>query len=379
MGLLSTLRLVESLDTTASVAMPEILTAGYSEPSPAYNASAFSLVGLSTTVTRNEAMSVPAVARARNIIAGTIGSLPIHLYGTNTGRKLSTPTMLYQPDPASPKAVTIAWLADSLLFYGRAYLQILEVYVEDNRPRAVRWIDPQRVTTTTDGTGTLVTGYAVDGAPVPNQGRGSLIAFQGLDEGLLARAGRTIRTAIELEQAAYRAAQEPIPPVALKNTGVDLPAPKVLELLNGWKKARQERATAYLGNLELQVLGFDPKSQQLVEARQFMASEIARAVGMPAWYLNAEAASMTYTNVTSERRALVDFSLKPILKAIEDRLSMIDVTVSNAEVRFSLDDFLRGNPIERVDVITKLLAAGVIDIDEARAMEDLAPRGNDNQ
>lgn len=355
--------------------MPEILTAGFSEPSPAYS-NPYSLLGMATTASRTQAMSIPAVARARNIICGTIGSLPMHLYGTTTGRKLTTPTMLYQPDPASPKAVTIAWLADSLLFYGRAYLQILETYAEDGRPRAVRWIDPQRVSTTTDTTGTLVTGYAVDGAAVPAQGKGSLIAFQGLDEGLLARAGRTIRTAVELEEAAYRAAQEPIPPVALKNQGVDLPAAKVTELLNAWKAARQTRATAYLGNLELQVLGFDPRSQQLVEARQFIASEIARAVGIPAWYLNAEAASMTYTNVTSERRALVDFSLRPIMKAIEDRLSMSDVIVTNAEVRFSLDDFLRGNPIERVDVITKLLTAGVIDIDEARAMEDLAPRGN---
>lgn len=376
MGLLSTLRLVDSIDATGDLAMPEIITAGFTEPSPAYVSNVWSLLGVSTNATRNEAMSVPAVARARNIICGTIASLPIHLYGTNTGQKLTTPVMLYQPDPASPKAVTLAWLADSLLFYGRGYLQILETYAEDNRPRAARWIDPNRVTTTTDLSGTLVTGYAVDGAAVPNQGRGSLIAFQGLDEGLLARAGRTIRTAVELEAAAYRAAQEPTPQVALKNTGVDLPAAKVLELLTGWKKARQERATAYVGNLDIQPLSFDPKAQQLVEARQFMASEIARAVGIPAWYLNAEAASMTYTNVTSERRALVDFSLRPIMKAIEDRLSMEDVSVRNSEVRFDLDDFLRGNPLERIDVITKLLAANVIDIDEARAMEDLAPRGD---
>lgn len=357
--------------------MPEILTAGFSEPSPAY-ASGMSWLYAATavSVSREEAMSVPAVARARNIIAGTIGSLPIHLYGTTTGQKLTTPTILYQPDPASPKAVTISWLADSLLFYGRAYLQVLEVLAEDGRPRAVRWIDPQRVTTTTDVSGSLVTGYAVDGRPVPIQGRGSLIAFQGLDEGLLARAGRTIRTAIELEQAAYRAAQEPTPQLALKNTGIEIPAAKIRELLDAWKRARQERSTAYVGQLDIQPLSFDPKSQQLVEARQFMASEIARAVGIPAWYLNAEAASMTYTNVTSERRALIDFSLKPILKAIEDRLSMIDVTTSNAEVRFGLDDFLRGNPLERAQVISQLLTAGVIDLDEARAMEDLAPRGS---
>jgi HK97 family phage portal protein len=116
---------------------------------------------------------------------------------------------------------------------------------------------------------------------------------------------------------------------------------------------------------------------QMVEARQFLSAEIARTCGIPAWYLNAESASMTYSNVTAERRSLLDFGLRPFISIIEERLSMDDVTPRNQIVRFAIDDFLRGNPMERVDITIKLLDAGIINLDEAREMEDLAPRGTE--
>jgi len=54
---------------------------------------------------------------------------------------------------------------------------------------------------------------------------------------------------------------------------------------------------------------------------------------------------------------------------------MNDITPLGQYVRFGFDDYLRGTPTERIDVITKMLEAGIIDVNEARAMEDLAPRG----
>ena len=174
-------------------------------------------------------------------------------------------------------------------------------------------------------------------------------------------------------------AQEPVPTTVLKNSGVDLPAEQVTNLLTSWKRARQERATAYLaGNLEIQTLGFDAVQMQLAENRMGLASEIARMVNIPAWYLNAEAASMTYTNVTSERRSLLDFSIMPtLLKPIEQRLSMSDITPITQEVRFELSEYLRGNPLEQIEVIGKMLELGLIDIPAARGMLDLVEEGSE--
>lgn len=323
-------------------------------------------------VTRAQAMTVPAVARARNIICGTFGSLPVDRFSIVTGAEISDSPLCTQPDPASPKSVTYSWLADSMLFYGVGYVQVLETYQNDGRPARWRWIDPMRITPQYNQNQTMIVGYQLDGLPMPLTGVGEIKAFPLGEEGLLNRAARTLRTAIELEAAAYRSAVEPIPTTVLQSTGVDLPAERVTALLQAWKAARSQRQTAYVSSgLKMEAVGFSPEQLQLVAARQFMASEIARAVGIPAWYLNAESASATYSNVESERRSLVDFSLRPIISAFEDRMSMDDISSRAVEFKVDLDDFLRGSTTERVKIAIDLATAGLIDNAEARKLLDL--------
>ena len=122
--------------------------------------------------------------------------------------------------------------------------------------------------------------------------------------------------------------------------------------------------------------GYDAQQMELSQSRLNTASEIARMCNIPAWYLNAESASATYSNVSAERRSLVDFSLKPYMSCIEERLTMNDLTPRGQKVRFDLDDYLRGNPLEQIEVLGKMLDYGLIDVEEAREEMDLAPRGN---
>lgn len=341
--------------------------------------SGFTFVDFPSTATRAEAMQVPAVARARGIMCGTVGALPLHAYNKTTQARVYGNPLLTQPDPSLPLSVTMSWTAEDLLFEGVAYWEILEVSPEDRRPTKARRIEPHYVTYTVNQYDEFITQFYVKGKPVPMSGVGSLIMFNGIDEGILARGGRTIHSALQIEKAISRMAAEPVPATVLKNSGVDLPAEQVTNMLSAWKKARQERSTAYLsGQLDIQTLGFDATQMQLAENRLGMASEIARMVNIPAWYLNAEAASMTYTNVTSERRSLIDFSIKPtLLLPIEQRLSMPDITPITQEVRFSLDEYLRGNPMEQVEIIGKMLELGLIDIATGRRMLDLIEEGSE--
>jgi HK97 family phage portal protein len=330
-------------------------------------------------VGRSDAMQVPAVARARNIIAGTIGELGLHSYNEITGAKVEGRTILRQPDPALPRIVTMIWTCEDILFRGHAFWLVLAVDPEDNRPTQARRIDPTRVTFTTDTmTDEIVNGFYLDGNLCPITGVGSLIMFSGIDEGLLSRGGRTILTALELEKAVNRMAQEPNPTMVIKNTGVDLPPEQVSSLLASWKTARAQRSTAYLsGPLDVTTFGYDAGQMQLTESRLNTAAEIARLCNIPAWYINAESASATYSNVSQERRSLVDFSLKPYMACISERLTMNDITPRGQVVKFDLDDYLRGNPLEQIEVLTKMLDAGLISVDEAREEMDLAPRGNE--
>jgi len=268
--------------------------------------SIYQIMGGSTTTTRPTAMSVPAVARARNIICGTIGSLPLTTFNRITGAYVDPHRVINQPDPRVAGFVIYTWLAEDIFMYGVGYGQVLEMYSTTDGGRVRSWtrISPDRVTVETDAMNNNITGYRVDGMAVPNIGVGSLIRFDGGDEGLLNRAGKTINAAMALESAALNYAKDPMPTLALKSTGTNLPAERINSLLNAWRTARQSRATAFLNaDVDIKEIGFDPKSLQLTEARQYVALELARACGIPAYFLSAETTSMTYSNAVSERRS----------------------------------------------------------------------------
>lgn len=371
MGIRDTLRLVKNAEMLP--AYQDV----YAQLDPNVYGSTFGVATMNVPfayITRDEAMTVPAVARARNIIAGTLASLPLELYNSR-GEELAKPRWMRQPDPHSAYGTMMAWTIDDLIFNGNAYWQIIEVYREDGRPSAFRYINYTRVTPQYNNTSTMVDGYAVDGTLVPNSGLGSLITFQALDEGVLKRGAQTIKTAIALEQAAKRSAEEPVPNGVLKNTGMDLPEDQVMNLLARFKSARNTRATAYMtSNLEYQPMQFDNTQLQLVESRKAMQTMIAQMMNVPAYLLDAETGgSLTYNNAEGQKRYLVDFSLRNVITVLENRLSMDDITITGQHVRFDLDDFLRGNPTERAAFYRDVVPLGILSVDEARAMEDLSP------
>ena len=327
----------------------------------------------STFVTRREALSVPACARGRNIIVGTAASLELHVKRKfDETRVEPTPTIISQPDKNMPTAVVYGMTAENLLFHGVAYWQIKEIDPATGRPSQIRWIDAPRVSQVLDSTGEIVIGYQLEAQRLPDSGVGSLIQFTGIDpDGILNRGGRTLRTAAALERAVFNYAETPTPSVVLK-ANVPMDSNKATAILTAWKQARQTKGTAFLSdNVDMQSVGFNAADLQLTEAREYLAKEIARLMNIPAYYLDASTNTMTYSNVTAERRALLDFSLRPLLTAIEQRLSMDDITVSTQYVEYDLDDFLRGNPLERADVYSKLIPLGVLTVEEAREEEDL--------
>jgi HK97 family phage portal protein len=328
----------------------------------------------SITATREQAMSVPAVARARNIICSTIGSLPIETYNHFTKEHLRPSRVIMQPDPRIAGSAIYAWIAEDLLFYGVAYGQVLDSYSESDGARVRAWtrVSPERVNYQLNSNQTEILFYRVDGAEVPLNGIGSLVVFRGLDEGLLNRAGRTIRAALELEKAAELYAKEPVPTMVLKSNGTNLTPERITRLLESWKASRATRSTAFLNaDVELQALGFDPAKLQLNEARQYLALEIARAAGIPASFVSAETTSMTYSNMTAERKALIDFSLRMIITPIEQKLSSAEFVPNGVETKFDIDDFLRGSALERAQVYEILNRIGAMSVEQIQEEEDL--------
>ncbi len=377
MGLLQTLGL-KAADKPAIEAQyaPAVMDTTYGYGSFNTN-SAYGYNGVG--IDRNFALQVASVARCRNLIAGVISSIDLALYKKSTGEKLGSPIWLEQPDIRQPRSVTISATVDSLIFYSVAYWRVTSLYADDGRPSGFEWVANNRVTYTTNQYGTEVKDYFVDGEIVPMGGIGSLVTFQSLLPGVLQSASTTIRAAYDVQKAAAVSANTPMATTVLKNNGADLPEAQIQGILAGWKAARQNRSTAYLtSTLSVENIGFSPKDMGYVDFSQYLATEIARAMNVPAYYISADMNnSMTYQNILDGRREFVAYSLQPYISAIEDRLSMNDITNSQNQVRFAVDDtFLRADAKDRLDIIEKMLNLDLIDVNQARSMEQLTPLGD---
>ncbi len=375
MGILQTLGIAKK-DVTAQLA-PAVMSQGYGVGVYSYGGLYASGNG-APFMDRFTALQVPAVGRCRNLIAGVISSIDLELYKKSTGVKIESPLWLDQPDMRQPRSVTIAYTVDSLLFYGVAYWRVTSLYADDGRPSGFEWVANTRVTVTTDQYGDQVDYYSVNGERAPMSGIGSLVTFQSLLPGVLETGARTIQAAIDIEKASSVAAATPMATSVIKNNGADLPEAQVSGILAAWKAARNSRSTAFLtSTLDIQNIGFSPKDMMYNEASQYLATQIARLMNVPAYYISADMNnSMTYQNILDGRKEFVAYSLQPFISAIENRLSMDDITAHGNVVRFALDEtFLRADTAARLDAIEKMLNLGLIDLEQAQSMEQLSPSG----
>jgi HK97 family phage portal protein len=325
------------------------------------------------SATREQAMSVPTIARARGIICSSIAAIPIILRDKTTGARVDPPRVLNDPDPRIPSSATYVWTAEDLLFYGYAYWQVKSLFADTNRVREVERINPLRVSAFLNANSTEIEYYTVDNLAVPNTGINSLVVFYGNDEGLLRRSGTTIRAGAELERATAMYAREPFPTMVLKSNGASLPADRITKLLDSWAQARRTRATAFLNSdVSLESVGFDPEKLQLAAARNHIATELSRAIGIPAYFTDSPTgSSMTYSNATLAKESLLNFSLIPLMTSIEQRLSMSDFVASSTEAKFDLDYFLRGSAMERAQVYEVLNRVGALTPEEIRIKEEM--------
>ena len=375
MGILQTLGIKSAPKVEAQYA-PAVMDTTYGYGSFNTN-SAYGYNGVG--IDRNFALQVASVSRCRNLIAGTIASIDLALYKKSTGEKLGSPVWLEQPDIRQPRSLTISATVDSLIFYSVAYWRVTSLYADDGRPSGFEWVANNRVTYTTNQYGTEIKDYFVDGNLVPMSGIGSLVTFQSLIPGVLQTASTTIRAAYDIQKASAVSAATPMPTGILKNNGADLPESQVQGLLAAFKSARQNRSTAYLtSTLEYVPTSFSPKDMGYTEMSQYLSTEIARSMNVPAYLISSDMNnSMTYQNIIDGRKEFVAYSLQPYISAIEDRLSMNDITNSSNQVRFAVDDtFLRSDAKDRLDIIEKMLNLELIDVNQARQMEQLTPLGD---
>ncbi|MFJ1461008.1 phage portal protein [Nocardia sp. N2S4-5] len=289
-------------------------------------------------LTRTEALRVPAIARARRLLCGTIGRLPMRVCGPDGAPVDPQPRWLDRSDRTLSAFKRTSLVVDDLMFYGWALLAVERDGA--NAVAALDYVPWTRWEFDPDGH-VLIDGQRAN--------PGAVALVPGVDEGLLAYGSRAIRHADALTAIAERAAATPVPNIELHDIS-DRPmsGPDIKALVSSWAAARRgEHGGVAYTNKSIEV---KPHGQQnadlLIEARNAAVVDIARAVGIPAAMLDATAAqaALTYETSAGRNAEFVDYGLSPFMAALCARLGMDDITAPGEHVEIDLTGFTSLRP-----------------------------------
>jgi hypothetical protein len=327
-------------------------------------------------ISRSLALQVPAVLRSRNLIAGTLSRLPIHI--RDKQRRIATPTtLLQQIDPDLPNVVTFAQTYEDLLFEGISWWRVTE-FGWHGYPTYAQHISVDRVHVSgvdlpvTNGNRTVGPARVfIDGIPVPDA---EVIRFDSPNPPLLKHAARAIRACLNLDITASNYSETPVPLGVFTPRDGTRPRedPKaVAEILDKWNTARRSGVWGYLGSAwDIKELMFNAEQIQLAEQRQHAVLEIARAAGIDPEDLGVSTTSRTYQNAEQRRMDLLDFTLAAYVAAVEQRLSMRDVLPRDYAVKVNFDGFLRADTKGRMEAYAIGKPVGAYTQEEIRVLED---------
>lgn len=276
-------------------------------------------------ITRAAAMALPAIARQRHLVAGSLARCPLVALTGDTPDP-DQPRWLYRTDTLVSPYHRMLWTVDDLIFHGWS-LWARTLLANGFPGDAVR-VPFERWSFTKTG------GIEVDSEPVKAT---EVILIPGPHEGICNFGQGAIRMARDNAKAASTAARNPSAYLELHYVGDEPQKPEDIDALTArWAAARrgENGGVAYTGkNLEVKEHGTH-ESHLLIEGRNADAVDMSRLVSSPAAMADATNAGASLTYETSEGRngQFIDYGVALYGDAIGARLSLDDCIASGHRV-----------------------------------------------
>jgi len=345
---------------------------------------------LAPRISRAEALQVPAVLRARNLICGSLATLPLGVYGPDLRPATDRQYLAPNPDPEIAQVVVMAQTYEDLLFEAVSWWRVTAFGPGGpGRGFPIEAVHVPHDAVTVDPPGGLLPSQQrispdiafpvggqvrIDGRPVPDE---EIIRFDSPNPPLLVAGARAIRTLLRLEMSASRYSDDPLPLGYFSPAdGADpVDDEDIEEILSDWEAQRQKRAWGYVpAAIKANTVQWSPEQLQLADSRQHAVLEIARLTGLDAEELGVSVTSRTYQNRVERNQDKITYTLGPYVTSVEQRLSMRDVLPRGYETRADYSGFLRADPKSRMETYKTGREVGVwADDDEVRA-EERRPR-----
>ena len=304
-------------------------------------------IGYSVGALEEAALSVPTVARAISLLSTVCATLDIRSYTLQwTGQRyeklyVEGESWMNRPDPRTTRNFIFSKTARDLILYGRAFWMITSRY-STGYPATFQWL-PANLCETPNNAPPEWFGPAdsvqFNGHPLDVS---QLVQFHSGSIGVIYQGRRAIQIALRLDQSAERFATNEIAAGYLQQKGGEpMSGEELAEMAAAWAANRRTNAIGALNELvSFESFDVDPSKLQLVEGREYQTKELSRLMDIPAYLLAIDQSGMTYANAQQARQDLILFGARPLLHALQERLSMDDILPRGRHVEFAVDDYL---------------------------------------
>lgn len=340
------------------------------------------------TVSPTTAMRSPAVRRAVGSIAETTGTLPCIVYERDAsgGHKPAESHPAYallsrDANPWTPAPRLIEQIVRDACLHGNGYAFVNRA---NGEPRELIRLRPDGVQVQYD----TVTGepaYTLVNEQQRTVDRADIIHLQApsvdgvIGESPVTSCREAIVLNITLQEHVSRLFARGARPSGILKFPNALGDKAAAKLQASWQAAhggQNSGGTAVIEEGgEYQFLALSSADAQTLELWTFSVNEIARAFGVPP-HLLFELGRATWGNAGEMGASFLRFTLARWLTALEGELALKLIAPEERDrftIEFDTDLLLRADLAARADAYGKLIAARVINPNEARAWENLPP------
>lgn len=364
--------------------------------------------------TVESAAAAPVVTRVTALITGPLSAAPFRVVDSN-GQPLGTPRWLADPmlvraDDRFGKALYpdvqrlvrsvfwTSWLRTAIWWGLGAFVYELD---QAGGPLAgtMRLINPLALTTTNDppaddgpagwrwqlGDGPVPAVFNRDGVidlgPITYRicvlrNPHSPIDEQGMSRGVFAMSPGAFRLSGQIDTYTAGQFRGGVPNGYLKTSVPGMRQGDADDLKTSWMAHHggDRRSIAVLNSTtEFVPINLSPVDTAVGEIKRLNVADVAFAFGLDPMTVGAGLNnSATYSNLRDAWENHRDFGLAPWIAAAQDTLSAL--MPGGQAVTVNLDGFANPTAAERFSAYNVAIASGVLDVNEARALEGLPPR-----
>jgi len=332
-----------------------------------------------------QAFRLAPVFAAGRLLASSVASLPLQQYSKSgdTRRKLPLSSLFAAPS-ATGTLHDWVWRAVTALAYSGNAVGVVTQRNSLEYATAIEWLQPDRVFVEDANPAFGERGsftnpvWTYMGSEIPREDIVHIPWFvmPGRVWGLSPLGAYQSTVQIGLDAQKYKAdwfTNGGVPPGQFRNQNQTVDQEKARIISDRMMQSiRSRKPLVYGSDWEYTPFAVPQSDAQFVETMRLTATQIASIYGIPPEMIGGETgASMTYQNVEQQAINFVQFTLLPWLTKLEDAMS--NLLPRNQYVKFNADALVRVDSQTRYLNYRAMRDIGMANVDELRALEDLAP------